>query len=104
MQRKRNNPQIAHRMQVALQAKAQTYAELVALSGLNQSAVANWVKTLREMTPSPIHVEAWGPDRNGRLFVPLWRWGTKMDAPRPGPARTPQQRMEALRAARKEDR
>jgi len=100
-QRARNNPARQLRMQAAMQIEPQSYDALSAVSGLSNAAVAHWLKTLRALDPKPVHIAGWAPDVNGRLFVPLWAWGTKPDAPRPGQSRTPAERMAALRAAKK---
>jgi hypothetical protein len=99
--RLRNNPLRVFQMQEALKEKPRSYDELARVTGLNKPAVARWVKLMRAVTPSPIFISGWGPDKNGRLFVPLFAWGTAPDAERPGDSRTDAERMRALRAARK---
>ncbi len=88
-------------MQTALKMQALTADELVVVSGLSKGSVQHWIKALRNMAPTPIYIEGWGPDRNGRPFVPQYRWGSGEDKARPGQSRTPRERMAALRAAKK---
>ncbi len=104
MQRKRNNPVIALRMQQALQSAPHSYDQLAQVAGLGKNAVQTWVKTLRTQEPAPIFIEAFGPDKNGRPFVPLWRWRTsadQADAQRPGDTFTDAERMRRFRAEKK---
>ena len=58
--------------------------------------LARWVKKHR----ADLHVAAWGPDRNGRPFVPVFAWGRRPDTPRPGRALTPAEQMRKTRASR----
>lgn len=97
--RKRNTPKTAFEMQRAMQQAPQSYRQLAAISQLNKPAVEHWVRSLRAQELA--HVAGWGPDKRGRLFVPLFVWGPGRDAPRPGPLRTDAERMRDLRAARK---
>jgi hypothetical protein len=104
MQRKRNNPVISLRMQEALQRGPHSYDQLAEISGLGKSAVQTWVKTLRAQEPAPIFIESFGPDKNGRPFVPLWRWraaADQVDAERPGDSLTDAERMRRFRAEKK---
>lgn len=73
-----------------------SYADLEAATGLSKPALMRWVKQMREV--NLVHIEGYGPDINGRLFIPLFRWGNGEDAPRPGQARTPAARMADYRA------
>ena len=100
--RKRNNPRLMFDKQRALQAEPQSYDDLCHISGLNKPAVARWIKSLRPDTGERhVHIADYGPDRNGRLFVPLFAWGNEEDAERPGDSRTDAERMRKLRADRK---
>lgn len=74
----------------------QSYDALAEAIGANKAAVMRWMKKMREARL--VHVAEWGPDKNGRLFVPLFSWGVESDAPRPGPSTTPAARMAAHRA------
>lgn len=89
-------------MAVALGEKPMTYAELVEFSGMTLQTVGRWVRKMRVC--GLIHVESWAEDRNGRLFVPRFRWSAVPDTPdvaRPGDSRTAAERMAAMRAERK---
>ena len=98
--RTRNNMTRSLAMQRAMTVRAQTYDELADLSGLGKRPVGKWVQGLRDAGAA--HVEAWMPDRAGRLFVAAWRYGPGEDAPRPGPARTGAQRSADRRKAARE--
>lgn len=74
-----------------------TYDQLVAATGMSKPRVARWVKANAEN----IYVADWAADKNGRLFVPMFRWGAKPDAVRPGRVLTPAEQMRKLRANRK---
>lgn len=84
-----------------LREKARTYDDLVGISQLKKPTVQRWIKALRVDEVRVVRIEAWKPDKNGRLFVPLFRWDSRPDAPRPGPSTTSAQRMRTLRASRK---
>lgn len=84
-----------------LREKCRSYDDLVAISHLKKPTVARWIKALRVPEVRVVFIEGWQPDKNGRLFVPLFRWGTQPDAARPGRALTSAERMRALRATRK---
>lgn len=77
-----------------LLAKPMTYEELCAASGLSDQRAARWRKT----NADNIYVFDWAPDKNGRLFVPVFAWGTEPDKPRPGRVMTSAERMRAHRA------
>lgn len=94
-----NNPVTSVRMQTALTAKPQTYADLVRISGLKQPAVTRWVKVLRGARV--VFIASWGPDKNGRLVVPEFSCGPGPDAKRPGCVASAAQRMRNTRARRK---
>ena len=96
--RKRNNVATTLAMQQAMTTKACTYDELARVSGLGERAVRRWVASLQEAGGA--YVGAWVLNRAGRVVVPAFRFGVGQDAPRPGPQRTPAQRMAALRASR----
>lgn len=93
-------PLVAAILQSAMVERPRSYDDLVNICGLSKPAVARWIKTMH--LAGFAYIAGWGADRNNRLFVPLWAWGREQDAPRPGPQRTPAERMKALRAARKE--
>ena len=99
--RARNNPARQLLMQTAMRVEPQSYDALAAVSGLSNTSVAHWIKTLRKLDPKPVHIAGWAPDTRGRMFVALWKWGPGKDLPRPGQSRTPAERMSALRKARK---
>lgn len=88
-------------MQNALMQGPKTYDELTLCSALNKPIVARWVKGMRALADSYIHVAEWREDVRGRKFVPAFAWGNKPDAARPGAARTSAERMAATRARRK---
>ena len=79
-----------------------TYDEMVEAVDLKKPTIAAWVKQMR--AAGCIHISGYNPDKNGVIRVPLFRWAPgHADAPRPGPARTPAERMAALRADRKKN-
>lgn len=96
---RRNTPVIALRMMTALQASGHTYDSLVAVSGLAKEAVTRWVKSMREV--QIVHIESYADDVRGHPIVPVFRWGNKPDAERPGRKLTAAQTMARLRARRK---
>lgn len=93
---------MAERMTVALSLKLRqllqespkTYEQLAELSGINQSRVARWRKSNAEF----IHVDHWAPDKNGRLFIPVFSWGADPDKARPGRVLSSAERMRIHRA------
>lgn len=97
---------MAERMTVALSLKLRqllqespkTYEQLAELSGINQSRVARWRKSNAEF----IHVDHWAPDKNGRLFIPVFSWGAWPDKPRPGRVLSSAERMRIHRARAKQ--
>ena len=97
---------MAERMTVALSLKLhqllqespKTYEQLAELSGINQSRVARWRKSNAEF----IHVDHWGPDKNGRLFIPVFSWGADPDKARPGRVLSSAERMRIHRARAKQ--
>ncbi len=93
---KRNTPAVALHMQKTLMVEATTTEQLAAVSGLSVSAVRRWIKTMRDA--KAIYVENFTDDARGRKFTPMWRWGKKPDAKRPGPQRTETERMRDYRA------
>lgn len=93
---KRNNATLALHMQKTLVLKATSVEDLALISGLSVTATRRWVNAMHEAKAA--HIEDYGPDVRGRLFVPLWRWGKKPDAARPGPQRTSTDRMRDHRA------
>ena len=98
---KRNNNRISLHMQKTLMLKAHTVEQLAVISGLSITAVRRWLKSMHEANAA--HVEDYTADTRGRLFVPMWRWGCKKDAPRPGPQRTSTDRVRDYRARRAAD-
>lgn len=93
---------MAERMTVALSLKLRqllqespkTYEQLAELFGINQSRVARWRKSNAEF----IHVDHWAPDKNGRLFIPVFSWGADPDKARPGRVLSSAERMRIHRA------
>lgn len=77
-----------------LTASPLSYADLVQYTGISQPRVARWVKGNR----ADIRVVSWSPDKNGRLFCPVFRWGAGADAPRPGRVLTAAAQMRKSRA------
>lgn len=87
------------KMVYELDKQAMNYEQLIAFTGMSMQAVGRWVRRMK--AAGEIHVESWSEDKNGRLFVPMFRWGAKPDAARPGAAITNAQRMAEMRARRK---
>lgn len=73
-----------------------TYDQMVELTGLSKVSVARWVKGRR--AAGRVFIEGYGPDKNERLFCPLFRWGNLQDAARPGYSISPAERMRQHRA------
>jgi hypothetical protein len=96
--RKRNNIATSLAMQQAMTRSACTFDQLARVSDLGERAVRRWVAALHEAGGA--HIERWVLNAAGRVVVPAFRFGAGEDAPRPGPARTPAERMAALRAKR----
>lgn len=81
-----------------LQAEGQTFDALSKKTGLQKRNVERWVKQNR----SNLFVENYAPDKRGRDFVRVWRWGPgRQDAARPGRRISDAERMRLLRAERK---
>ena len=80
-----------------LMSKPMTYEQLCEEGGLTPQRAAYWRKTNAEF----IRIAGWAPDKNGRLFVPVFFWGPGEDVPRPGRALTSAERMRALRQRRR---
>ena len=78
-----------------------TYDQLCAFSGLSKRAMSRWIASQRIEGQRRIYIAGYAPDRCGRPFVPIWAWGNKPDAQRPGDSKTDAQRMKDMRAARK---
>lgn len=78
-------------------AKPMTYEQLCEAGGLTAQRAAYW----RKSNADNIYICEWAPDKNGRLFVPVFAWGQQPDAPRPGRVQTSAERMRALRSKRK---
>jgi hypothetical protein len=93
----RNNVERAMQMMEALKANPCTLAYLAEISGLSTIAVARWLKSVRKT----VHISGYTEDARGRLFTALWVWGKGKDAPRPGPQKTPAERMQAVRERRR---
>ena len=96
--RLRNTPARTAAMVNAMLKKPQTYDQLCAVSGLNKTAVATWVKSMR--AAGLMWISGWEKDCRDRLIVSVFSWGRGIDVPRAGQARTTAQRM-ALHRARK---
>lgn len=77
--------------------KAWTYDGLAAATGINKRRLAAWIAANREH----IRIEDWAPDKNGRPFLPMFRWADGEDTPRPGRRISSAQRMRELRERRK---
>lgn len=92
----RNTPALALRMQTALTQKAHSVEALATLTELSPRSVRAWIKAMK--VERTVYIEGFGEDSRGRLFVPLWRWGRKKDAVRPGSQRTSTDRMRDHRA------
>lgn len=73
-----------------------SYADLAAATGLGVTSLMRWVKGMREV--GLVYVSGYGPDVNGRIFIPLFTWGKKADTPRPGQSRSAATRMAGHRA------
>jgi len=97
--RLRNTPARTAAMVNALINGPQTYDQLCAASGLNKTAVATWVKSMR--AAGLMYISGWSQDCRDRQIVSVFAWGTGKDVPRAGLARTSAQRMAASRAAKK---
>lgn len=83
-------------LQQLLREKPMGYADMELATSMAARRLARWVKKHR----ADLHVSAWAPDKNGRLFVPVFAWGRRPDTPRPGRALTPAEQMRKTRAAR----
>lgn len=80
-----------------LTAETLTQDGVVIRSGLNKVQIARWIKRNRDN----VRVADWAPDKNGRLFVPMWQWGVGADVERPGPKQSDYERVKAWRAKKK---
>lgn len=85
-------------MRAALMARPMTYAQMREAFGLSDQRMAYW----RKANAENIYVFDWAPDKNGRLFVPVFAWGDQPDKPRPGRAMSSADRMRAHRARAKQ--
>ena len=74
-----------------------TFDQMAEAVGLSKAAVQRWIKSMREA--NRVYVSGYAPDKNGRPFVPLHRWGVGENAKRPGQTIKPADRMRAKRAA-----
>ena len=97
--RLRNTPARTAAMVNAMLKKPQTYDQLCAVSGLNKTAVATWVKSMR--AAGLMWISGWEKDCRDRLIVSVFSWGVGKDVPRAGQARTTAQRMALYRANKK---
>ena len=97
--RLRNTPARTAAMVNAMLKKPQTYDQLCAVSGLNKTAVATWVKSMR--TAGLMWISGWEKDCRDRLIVSIFSWGKGEDIKRAGQARTAAQRMAVHRAKNK---
>lgn len=93
----RINVKTAMLMAEAMKRRPLTYDTLAQISGLSKVSVQRWMKAERKN----VHVADYQDDIRGRRFVPMFRWGPGNDAPRPGPRRTPAERMADVRARRR---
>lgn len=75
----------------------QSYDDLVRETGLSKERVAYFMRTVR----GEVRISGYGPDKNGRLFVRLFSWGSGPDEPRPGRTLTAAEQMRKLRARRR---
>jgi DNA-binding transcriptional regulator GbsR (MarR family) len=89
---------VAAVLQSAMLERPRTYDEMTSICGLSKPAVARLVRLMHHA--GFVYVAGWTHDTKGRLFVAQWGWGRMKDAPRPGPVRTPAERMRALRESR----
>lgn len=97
--RLRNTPARTAAMVNAMLKKPQTYDQLCAVSGLNKTAVATWVKSMR--AAGLMWISGWETDCRDRLIVSVFSWGKGIDIERAGQARTTAQRMAIYRAKKK---
>ena len=79
-----------------LMSKPMTYEQLCEEGGLTPQRAAYWRKTNAEF----IRIAGWAPDKNGRPFLPQFRWGVAPDEPRPGRTLTPAEQMRQSRQRR----
>ena len=100
-QRRRNTTETILQMVSALQEGPKSYAQLAGLTGLAERTVSGWIKSLRPPQKKQVYIAEYALDSVGRPFVPLWAWGDKPDAARPGQSRTPAERMRAMRQRRR---
>lgn len=86
-----------------LKIKGHTYQQLAETTGLSIRALTRFVRSDRSAErmaagKHSIYVAGYAPDKNGRSFVPIWRWGRgREDAPRPGRMLTPAEQMRKSR-------
>lgn len=100
MKHRRMTAALSAAIQEALVEVPMTYDRIATAYGLSKTSVARWVKSMREPVKR-IYVADWAPDVNGRKFVPMWAWGRRTDAARPGPSRSDAERMREHRAKKK---
>ena len=84
-------------LQGLLSVMPMTYEDLCTVSGLSAQRIAYW----RKSNADDIYIADWAPDKNGRLFVPVFAWGKQPDKARPGRVLSSAERMRALRAKKK---
>jgi hypothetical protein len=97
------NTEAILRMQSAMKLTPRSYDDLALVSGLSKTSVTRWIKQLRAMNPKHAYIATWGEDSRGRPVIPLWAWGNKPDAERPGASPEKQAaRMRAMRLRKKE--
>lgn len=94
----KSTPALRLALQRALEKTPCTYDQLMTATGLPQRSVARWVTSMRDI--NAVHISGWAPDKNGRLFIALFAWGTGDDKARPGAKMTAAERMRTLRAKR----
>jgi hypothetical protein len=96
-ERRRNSVLTSLRMQEWLIAQGSTAEVLEKVSGLGSDGVMRWLRQMRK--EGRVHIESYTHDRLGRVFTPVYRWGSMADAPRPGARETPAERQRRIRGA-----
>lgn len=63
-----------------------SYDQLAIATGMSKVAVQRWISKAREdeSLESRPYIADYAEDARGRLFVPLWQWGSESDKQRPG--------------------
>jgi hypothetical protein len=98
--RNKPGPQAITALISALRAsRAQPLKRLAAVSDLSTRTVVAWLGAMRACDPPLVYVAGYAADARGFLQVPLYRFGNRPDAPRPGQSSTARTR--AYRARQK---